>query len=102
MYFLKIKLEENLFFYFGVKVFEVTDGYSDLGVQFNNKSILGEVLPVNQSQRALYSLLTKSRNLNLSIDLQLHLFNQLVLPILLYGCKVSGFEDLAWPELRVS
>ena len=96
LYSLEVKLEENLFFYFGDKVLEVTDGYSQLGVQFNlnNKFTRGKALQVNQAQRALYSLLTKSRSLNLLIDLQLHLFDQLVLPILLYVCEVRGFEEL--------
>ena len=38
--------------------------------------------------------MNKSYNLRLPVDLMLKLFDQLVSPILLYGCEVWGFEDL--------
>ena len=41
----------------------------------------------------MFALLRKSRKLNLPVDLQLQLFDSLVLPILLYGSEVSGFEN---------
>ena len=46
------------------------------------------------TQRALYGLLAKSHNLNLPVDLQLQLFDQVILPVLLYGCEIWGFENL--------
>ena len=90
------KIRKKPVFYFGDKLIEVAEGYSYLGVQFNfnNKFNKSKALQVNQAQRALYSLLTKSRNLQLPIDLQLQLFDQLVLPVLLYGWEIWGFEDL--------
>ena len=33
-------------------------------------------------------------NLNLPIDCQLKLFHQTVVPILLYGCEIFGFENI--------
>ena len=41
----------------------------------------------------MFSILKKSRQLNLPIDLQLHLFNAIVLPMVLYGCEVWAPED---------
>ena len=41
----------------------------------------------------MFSVLRKSRSLYLDIDLQLHLFDCMVSPILLYGSEVWGFED---------
>ena len=40
----------------------------------------------------MYSLLSKSYSLDLPIDILLELFDQLVIPVLLYGSEVWGFE----------
>ena len=45
-----------------------------------------------QSQKALYSVYYKIRNIKIPIDLQLKIFDALVAPILLYGSEVLGFE----------
>ena len=36
----------------------------------------------------------KSRELNLSVDCQIDMFDNMVTPILLYGCEIWGFENL--------
>ena len=51
----------------------------------------------------MFSLLRKSRRLQLSIDIQLHLFDVLVKPVLLYGCEVwahKGTDILEKLHLR--
>ena len=45
---------------------------------------------VSQTQKAMFSVLKRSRELELPIDLQLELFDSLVLPILLYSVKSEG------------
>ena len=45
-----------------------------------------------QSQKALYSVYYKIRNIKIPIDLQLKIFDALVAPTLLYGSEVLGFE----------
>ena len=40
----------------------------------------------------MFSLLRKSRQLQLPIDIQLQLFDVLVKPVLLYGCDVWAHE----------
>jgi hypothetical protein len=45
-----------------------------------------------QSQKALYSVYYKIRNIKIPIDLQLKIFDALVAQILLYGSEVLGFE----------
>jgi hypothetical protein len=45
---------------------------------------------VEQSQKALYAVYYKIRNLRLPIDLQLTIFASLVTPILLYGWEILG------------
>ena len=47
-----------------------------------------------QGTRAMYSLLAKSRNMHLPIDLTIELFMKLVKPILLYGCEIWGFGNI--------
>ena len=42
----------------------------------------------------MYSLLQKCRKLDLAIDIQLQLFDSLILLICLYGCEVWGFENI--------
>ena len=41
----------------------------------------------------MYSLINKAKRLNLAIDIQLQLFDSLVLPIALYGCEVWGCKE---------
>jgi hypothetical protein len=40
----------------------------------------------------MYSILKKCRNLNLPVDIQLELFDTMVLPVVIYGCEVWGFK----------
>ena len=53
----------------------------------NNKGL------ADQARKAMFSLLRKSRKLHLPVDLQLQLFDSMVLPILLYDSEVTGFEN---------
>ena len=41
----------------------------------------------------MYSVLRKSISLHLPIDLQIKLFDSLVLPILLYGSEIWGYDN---------
>ena len=43
----------------------------------------------------MFSLLKNIRLKQLPIDVQLQLFDSVVLPVLLYGCEIWGFENLA-------
>ena len=90
------KVRNRYNFTFGDVPVEVVDEYTYLGTTFNynnrfNKSANNHI---NEARRSLFSLLNKSANLNLPLDIQLELYDQLVLPILLYGCEVWGLEDL--------
>ncbi len=50
---------------------------------------------IDQARKAMFSVIRKSRKLNLPIDLQLHLFDTMIAPILLYGSEVWGVEDVS-------
>ena len=49
---------------------------------------------VPQAQKAMFYVLKRPRELELPIDLQLKLFDLLVLPILLCGCEIWGFKNI--------
>jgi hypothetical protein len=42
----------------------------------------------------MFAVLKKCRQLNLSIDCQLDMFDKIIKPILLYGCEIWGFSNL--------
>ena len=48
----------------------------------------------DQANHALFSLLRKTRTLDLFIDLEIELFNKTFKPILLYGSEIWGFGNL--------
>ena len=72
----------------------VDDSFIYLGAMFsynghftrNNQHLF------DQARKAMFSVLKKSRKLLLPIDIQLQMFDTMVLPILLYGSEVTGFE----------
>ena len=41
----------------------------------------------------MFAVISKARRLHLPIDIQIQLFDSIVVPILLYGSEVSGFEN---------
>lgn len=47
-----------------------------------------------QAQKAMYEVIRKIRQFNLPVDCQLDLFDKVVMPVLLYGCEVWGFENI--------
>ena len=47
----------------------------------------------------MLSLIVKAQRLNLPIDIVVELYDQLVLPILLYGIEIWGFSDISAIEV---
>ena len=48
----------------------------------------------DHGQKAMYALLRKIRLLHLPLDIQIDLFQKLVIPVLLYGCELYGYENI--------
>lgn len=48
---------------------------------------------VDQAKKSLHLLYKRISCLHLPIDLQLHLFDHTILPILLYGCEIWGYQN---------
>jgi hypothetical protein len=74
----------------------VVDSFTYLGINFtrNRRIINGITSLVEKGNKAMFSLLKRARNLNLPIDCLLSAFDKMILPILSYGSKVWGYEDL--------
>ena len=93
--FSKNKTIEDIGCKYNDEYLETVKDFRYLGVDINSKGtffVAREHL-YRQSEKAMYSILRKSRNLKLPVDLQLKLFDSLVLPILLYGAEIWGFEN---------
>jgi len=86
------KVRKYPIFLFGDDVIEVNDTYPYLGILFNYNGRFqkGEKKLYEQAQRAMFNVLSKCRKMFLPIDICVELFDQLVLPILLYGVEVWG------------
>ena len=54
---------------------------------------------ISQAKKAMFSLITKSRLLQVPIHITLDLFDKLGLPILIYGCEVWGHSNLKLIEI---
>ena len=75
---------------------EVNDEYVYLGVTFNyngsfRKAICKQIM---QAKKAMFSILQKARVLQLPIDIVCELYERCVIPVLLYGSEIWGFEDI--------
>ena len=90
------KVRSHPDFLFGQNKLEVTDSYIYLGTNLNYNGLFNKAITkqVNQARRAMFKLTTKARKLDLPIDIQCELFDQLIMPILLYGCEILGFQNL--------
>ena len=93
MVFSKTQWKGNFIFQYEGKDLEIVQEFKYLGVIFNyNGSFVKNRKHVyEQAQRAMFSLL---RQLDLPLDIQLELFDTLIMPILTYGCEVWGCENL--------
>lgn len=74
----------------------IVSEYTYLGVCFpcNGNFSMSIIALRNQASRAMFALLNKSRKLGLAVDVQLQLFDSLVVPIATYGCEIWGFRKI--------
>ena len=74
---------------------EITDSFRYLGAFFSKTRTFYKARKhsYDQARKAMHLLLGRVRKLNLPLDLQLTVFDHTIVPILLYGCEVWGFEN---------
>ena len=78
------------------EILEIVTSYKYLGLLFCDKTIFyrSKVQLKDQAEKAMFSLLNKSNGLGLPVDVQLELFDKTVLPVMLYGCEIWGYENI--------
>jgi hypothetical protein len=96
MVFSKRKCTLKTKFLYSGKVLEIVDQFSYLGVTFSNNGKFAQCKKqlVQKAQRAMFSVIKKSRAKQLPVDVQLHLFDTMVMPIVIYGCEIWGHENI--------
>ena len=88
-------------FYYGEEQVEVVDDYVYLGVKFNYNGNFTKAIEkqIDQARKAMFSMITKARRLQLPVDTQIEIFDRTVLPILLYGSEVWGCSNISEIEV---
>ena len=86
----------NYVFHLNNETVELVDSYVYLGTKFSYNGKFKEAIKKQllQAQRALFAIKSKRERLNLPVDIMLDLFDKMIMPILLYGCEIWGFEDI--------
>ena len=90
--FSKGKIRNKPDFRYNDELLEVVDNFVYLGVNFSSNGSFkkGQVYATDRSNKSIFSAICKSRQLNLSLDIQIDLYDKLVAPVALYGCEVWG------------
>ena len=82
-------------FKFGDNTVDIVDDYVYLGTKFNfnGKFEKAKAKQALQAKKASYSLISRIRTLNLTFEVSIELVEKLIVPILLYGSEIWGYED---------
>ncbi|OWF46235.1 RNA-directed DNA polymerase from mobile element jockey [Mizuhopecten yessoensis] len=74
---------------------EILEGYTYLGLFFNFSCSFFKARKkiVEQAQKSVFAVYKKLRNISLPVDLQLKIFDSLIMPVLLYSSEIWGFEN---------
>ena len=88
------------FFYDG-KELEIVNSFNYLGVKLTEKGVTNETVNarIAPAQRTMFSTLSKSKSVQLPIDLTLDLFDKTVSPCALYGAEIFGFNNCSKLEI---
>ena len=82
--------------YFGDQILDVVYSYTYLGITFNYNDTFNPAIKrlYDIATRAMFEILKKDRSMFLSIDIQLKLFDSVVVSINICGCEIWGFSNL--------
>ena len=82
-------------FVFGNNTLDVVEDYVYLGTTFNYNGTFNKAKAkqVQQAKKANFSLVAKVREHNFAVDVFTELFERLIIPVLLYGSEVWGYEN---------
>ena len=87
--------DQHFNFKLGGHKIDICKDFKYLGVTFSRNRHFHQTKKhnVEQPMTAMHVLFKRIRNLDIPIDLQLYLFDHVILPIELYGCEILGFEN---------
>ena len=87
--------DQRFNFKLGGHKIDICTDFKYLGVIFSRNRHFHQTKKhnVEQARKAMHVLFKRIRNLDIPIDLQLYLFDHVILPIALYGCEIWGFEN---------
>ena len=87
--------DQRFNFKLGGHKIDICTDFKYLGVIFSRNRHFHQTKKHNfeQARKAMHVLFKRIRNLDIPIDLQLYLFDHVILPIALYGCEIWGFEN---------
>ena len=83
-------------FTYNEETVDIVNEFKYLGIIFkNNGRFLSAIKLIKaQANKAMRYIISRARAKNMPIDIQLKLFDTLVIPIMTYGAEVWGFEHL--------
>ena len=86
----------NLNFTIGDSNIEIVNNFKYLGVTFTYNGSFNNHIKAQRvlGNGAMFSVMNKIRRYNLPIDLQLDLFDKIIMPIILDGCEAWGVSNL--------
>ena len=92
--FAKRKIKEKPVFTYNGENIALVDDFVYLDVTFTHNVSFTKHKNhlLEQGRKAIFSVLRKIKKLNLPIDMQLQMFDCMVVPILLYGSEIYGYE----------
>ena len=83
-------------FHIGDNVIEVVRDFMYLGIKlnYNNRFNVAQKDLFQRASRAMFALIKKGKTLHLPLDIMIDLFDKTVVPVLLYGCEIWGFQTI--------
>ena len=83
------------------KPIKVVFNFIYLGIVFNYNGSFKPAIAHNilKGHRAMFKLLSRAKDLNLSLETILELFDRVVVPVVTYGAELWGYENLDTIEL---
>jgi hypothetical protein len=93
--FSKSRQSENSVFKYNGENLSNVEEFQYLGIIFSRKGNFqkNKLRLVQQARKAMFSVLSKARKLCLPVDILLQMFDAMVVPILMYGSEVWGYEN---------
>ena len=95
------KVNRYPIFSYGDDIIEVVSEYvyPSVTINYNNEFVKAMRKQLDQGRKAQFSMLIKCRKLELPIDIQCKLFESMVIPVILYGCEIWGFQYIKLLEI---